>query len=154
MDCKKLILRDANILDEKLIFNWSNESEARQSSINNQKIDIKNHKIWFKNEINNNDSLIWILEYIKEPCGLVRFNKYKKNFDKLSYLIDKKFRGKKLGTKLLKMAIKKKKNIRKMNIHAFTLKHNESSKRTIELAGFKFKKETNDKLLYVYEYGN
>ena len=38
------------------------------------------------NEITNNDSLIWILEYIKEPCGLVRFNRYKKNFDKLNIL--------------------------------------------------------------------
>ena len=37
MNLKKLNLREVNIDDQKLIFNWSNEKEFRLNSINKKK---------------------------------------------------------------------------------------------------------------------
>ena len=51
MNLKKLNLREVNIDDQKLIFNWSNEKEVRLNSINKEKIKYKDHKIWFKKKI-------------------------------------------------------------------------------------------------------
>ena len=51
MNLKKLNLREVNIDDQKLIFNWSNEKEVRLNSINKKKIRYKDHKIWFQKKI-------------------------------------------------------------------------------------------------------
>ena len=75
----------------------------------------------------------------------------KKN-DKLSYMIEKNYRGKKFGKKMLDMAIIKKGKIRKNNIYAFSLKNNLNSSNTLKLSGFVLKKEYNDKFLYIYKY--
>ena len=152
MNLKKLNLREVNIDDQKLIFNWSNEKEVRLNSINKEKIKYKDHKIWFQKKILEKKTIFWIFEYNKVPCGQIRFDMDNKKNDKLSYMIEKNYRGKKFGKKMLDMAIIKKGKIRKNNIYAFSLKNNLNSSNTLKLSGFVLKKEYNDKFLYIYKY--
>tara|TARA_X000001036_G_C20402550_1_gene693421 strand:+ start:182 stop:634 length:453 start_codon:yes stop_codon:yes gene_type:complete len=143
--------RKVNKSDEKLLFRWRNEKKTRLWSFNKKPISFGEHKIFFKDKISDKKNYMWIFLLDKKPCGLVRFNiKGKKII--LSYLISKKYRGKKLASIML---IKAKKKIcrrfAKATIYAQTLSKNAISIKSLLRAGFILNNSQGKKKIYIHK---
>jgi len=95
-----LFLRKANIMDCDLLFNWANDEDVRKNSFNQSKILYENHVIWFKNTIELNKCIIFILYSYNTPVGQVRID-IEGNCGIIDYSIDKMNRGKGYGVEIL-----------------------------------------------------
>ena len=146
----ELILRKVKKTDEMLLFDWANDSETRKWSFNSNKINLTDHKIWFRNKLKSADVLMLILKNKNRSAGLVRFEKYNKEVI-LNYQISPKERGKGLASKMLKLAIKiKKENWGNIRLLAFTVPENIASIKSLLKAGFVLTNSTNEKKCYEY----
>ena len=147
----KILLTKVTAKDEKLLFKWSNEKNARMWSFNSAPIKLSDHKKWFKKNVRNKKIYMWKLKYRSSFCGLVRFRLKNKNII-LSYQIIEKFRGRKLGEKMLRMAIKKLRKIKpRTRILAKSFTNNLASKKTLIGSGFKFTRKKNNVKTYINE---
>lgn len=103
-----LSFRLATINDLELYYNWANDEQVRLQSYNSQSIDLKSHKEWFNQKINDPNSFFYICEnqyFI--PIGQVRIEKQKdENRAIIGVSLDKQFRGQGLANKILQGAIK------------------------------------------------
>ncbi len=134
--------------DQNQLLKWRNEKKIRKASFNTKLIKVKEHKLWFKKSLKKKN--IWIFKKKKQRIGMVRLETNKKKLE-LNYLIDPKFRGKKLGQKMLIYFIK---NIRSktrfQNIYAKSKLDNSTSFYTLLNSGFEiFKKKKN---YYIFKY--
>lgn len=124
----------ANAID---IFKWRNDRAAILYSASQKKIQLSEHKKWFKKNLVNSKNKIFIgLVTLKKrtfKIGMVRFDE-KKNTVNVSINLNPKFRGMNLSKKLLKMCIKKfnSKNSLTAKIH----KNNERSINCFSSCGF------------------
>jgi len=109
--------RLARIEDEKLLLSWVNDPLVRVNALKTNIISKDTHHIWFNSRLQNSKSCkILIIENEKEkPIGQVRIEK-KKNKWFIDLSLAKFARGKKIGSKLLKVAINK---FKKMGIKVF-----------------------------------
>ena len=137
--------------DEKLLFIWRNEKKTRQWSFNKKPISLNEHKTFLKDKISNKKNYMWIFLLDGKPCGLIRINiKGKKVI--LSYLISKKYRGKKLASIMLSK-VKKKicKKFPKVTIYAQTLSKNIISIKSLLRAGFTLDSSHGKKKIYIHK---
>ena len=144
-----LSLRKVNINDEDLLFRWTNDYDVRKRSFNKKSISLDDHKTWFKRKLSDENVLIWILEDKNIPAGMVRLEKEDNEFF-LNYLIAPEFRGKKLASKMLGMAMKKlNDHWKNVKVLAYTLPENIASIKSLERAGFSLKESTVYKNCYI-----
>ena len=103
------IIREANFEDIYILWNWRNDQNVRKQSFNKEFVTIEEHKEWFKNSLSNKNRLQFIiLDSNNVPLGQVRFDKLKGQSKVLIDIsVDKIFRGKKYGKKIMSMAINK-----------------------------------------------
>ena len=73
----------------------------------NKTIKFKDHILWLKKKLNNSSSKIYIGYKNKIKFGYARFDKIKINIFEVSICNHHKYYGKGLGTKMLRLAIKK-----------------------------------------------
>ena len=143
-------LNRATYEDEKLLFDWINDIDVRRWSFNKNKILLDEHKSWFKNKINDNDSLIWIFRNNGCDIGMVRLEK-EDNQAILNYLISAQHRGKHYAAKMLIMAMQKVTEIwDSTRIVAYTLSDNYPSVKSLEKAGFILESSNEEKNCFVY----
>lgn len=95
-----LSLRRAAKEDSMLLFEWINDSDVRKNSFNPNYISIEEHLKWFESKLHDVNCEIYIILYNYKNIGMLRLEK-EGSYYKISYLIDKKYRGKGIGTKLL-----------------------------------------------------
>ena len=95
-----LSLRRVTKEDSMLLFEWINDSDVRKNSFNPNYISIEEHLKWFESKLHDVNYEIYIISYNYENIGMLRLEK-EGYYYKISYLIDKKYRGKGIGTKLL-----------------------------------------------------
>ena len=147
----KFSFRKANKNDEKLLYIWRNEKKTRQWSFNKKPISLNEHKKFFKDNISNKKSYMWIFLLDSKPCGLIRINiKGKKAI--LSYLISKKYRGKKLASiMLIRAKTKICRKFSKVTIYAQTLSKNIISIKSLLRAGFTLKNSQGKKKIYMHK---
>ena len=144
----KYSLRDVGHDDIKLLFEWINQKSVRHWSFNKELISYEIHQKWFYEKLNDKNSFIFILQKSSLPLGMIRFDKKNKETF-LSYLISEKFRGLRLGAKILKLGISKISSIWGItNIHAETMSDNKPSIRSLEKAGFKIVSSYNNKKIF------
>ena len=144
-----LSLRKVNKKDESLLFNWANDYDVRKWSFNKKTITLDKHKIWFEGKLSNKNVLIWILEDGNMPAGMVRLEKEGSSI-LLNYLIAPKYRGKKLASKMLDMAMKELNTYWKnVKVLAYTLPNNIASIKSLENAGFFLDDSSTNKNSYV-----
>jgi len=149
-DSKTLTLRKANKNDEKLLFNWVNDTSVRRWSFNNKKISLDEHKVWFQQKLADKSVLIWILEVSKMPAGMVRLGK-ERNHIVLSYLISRQLQGRGLASKMLKMAMNEvKSHWQNIKVFAYSLPENIASIKSLERAGFFLQNSSDEKKCYVF----
>ncbi len=140
--------RLATIEDEKLLLSWVNDPLVRANALKTNIISPVTHHVWFNSRLQNSKSCkILIIENQKEkPVGQVRIEK-KKNKWFIDLSLAKFARGKKIGSKLLKVAINK---FKKMGIKVFFAEvklENKSSCRVFEKNKFEKKINSQKKLI-------
>lgn len=135
--------------DEDLILTWANDPVVRKGSFNHDTIAKDEHRIWFDKKLMDPNVLMWIFEVNNSPAGLVRLEK-DNNEVVLSYQIASQYRGKGLGTKMLKMAMNEVENHwQNIKVLAYTLPENIASIKSLEKAGFRLESSSDEKKCYI-----
>lgn len=133
-------IREATNHDTKLIFNWSNDPLVRSQSFSSSNIEFESHENWFKEKLQNDNSLLLINKFGKKNIGLVRFE-LENDKCSVGILIDKKFRGKGFSSiMLIKSSIYYFKRF-STPIFAYIKESNKASIRSFEKAGYTFLKK-------------
>lgn len=101
-----LSLRRATKEDSMLLFEWINDPDVRKNSFNHNYIAIEDHLKWFESKLYDVNCDIYIITYNNKNIGILRLEK-EGSYHKVSYLIDKNYRGKGIGTELLNYIKKK-----------------------------------------------
>jgi UDP-2,4-diacetamido-2,4,6-trideoxy-beta-L-altropyranose hydrolase len=102
--------RLANLADEKLLLDWANDPQTRQNSFNTAPITPEQHRQWFYQKLRYPEqSKIYILETESQlPVGQVRFDwQEKQQAWRVNYVLAPVARGNGLGSKVLRIALKK-----------------------------------------------
>lgn len=142
-------LINVTIDDCDLLFNWVNDYEVRANSFNTNKIEYEEHVEWFKFEVIQNSSNMYILKVKNEKVGLVRLNELSTNEYLISYSIAKEYRGKGFGTMLLRL-IKEKHSSRLLI--GKVKKDNIGSIKAFQNAGYCMKEEPDMYIFYSTNY--
>ncbi|MCH2080847.1 MAG: GNAT family N-acetyltransferase [Saprospiraceae bacterium] len=96
--------RKAKIDDLMLYFEWANDTLVRANSIHQAPIPLESHKNWFTQKVVDKDTFMYVLEIEGKPIGQLRIER-KEEHALINYSMDKNFRGKGLGTDMLRMGI-------------------------------------------------
>ena len=149
---EKYSLSNASNKDLEILYFWRNQKSVRKWSFKKSKISKNTHTEWFKKNSKSKKSIIKIFRYNNLRCGMVRLNLLKKNYN-LNYLIDQKYRKKKLGKKMLSLFLKEiyKKINKKTYIIAKSEIRNISSNKCLLSVGFKLINKNNNVNKYIYE---
>ena len=97
-------IRDILNSDCNYLFDWANETDTRKNSIDSKPISIEEHIKWFEKRLNNKDSNNFMCLFNNNPAGIVWFDN-KREASIISITINPNYRGKKLSSKFLKIAI-------------------------------------------------
>ena len=143
-------LRLATFYDLEITFKWANDPEVRRFSINQHPILWQEHQIWFERKISDPSCSYYILSNNDEPVGSIRFDIDRLGNAQISYLIDPKFHGKKLGAELLKKGIaqliKDHENIN--TVFGYVMRENIASIKTFEKLSFNIVNSENNLLKF------
>ena len=119
----------------ELYWLWANDTGVRNYALKKQSIPWKNHVKWFKSKLDNKNCLLYLILADKKAVGQVRFE-VEGDFARIDYSIAKQFRGRKLGRKVLELAIEKYKKYNSINIQGEVLPENIASAKIFESLGF------------------
>ncbi|MDQ4140488.1 MAG: GNAT family N-acetyltransferase, partial [Bacteroidota bacterium] len=135
-----LELRVAQQEDLHLLFNWVNEPDVRHYSLNPAPIPFAQHKSWFGQKLADKNCFIFIAELNAQPVGMIRFD-ISQGEAVISFLLDKNYRGKGLGTLLLQKGIEKIRTAapKLTSISGLVQKRNIASVKAFTKAGFSAK---------------
>jgi hypothetical protein len=89
-------LREVVLDDWEVLLEWRNEKITRQNFFHTGSISPDKHKKWLRDSLSMEGRTIFILEYNETPVGTIREDIRKEEFE-LSFTIDPKYRGKKIG---------------------------------------------------------
>ena len=102
-ETSKLSFRGIKPSDKLLMYNWVNDEEALNNSINKKPISWDQHSIWFENKIEAPDTIFYIFEYFS-PVGLVRLD-ISSISHRISFSVDKNYRKRGIGSKMINTII-------------------------------------------------
>ncbi len=100
-----LSIRRATLDDMMLLFNWANDTNVRQNAINQEIIELDNHRHWLADKLQSSGTLIFVLNLFGQPIGQIRYD-FKGVEWELDYSIDTKYRGHGFGKKIIEMTLK------------------------------------------------
>ena len=109
----KVFIRAANINDTDLLFNWFNDEDTFRFKIKTKnKINILEHKKWFRKRLKDQNTFIWIIEdEKKEPLGQIRFESSRDNYYDVDIFVIDQARKTGLASKALTQ-VEKESNIK------------------------------------------
>ena len=130
-------LREVVLDDWEVLLEWRNEKITRQNFFHTGSISPDKHKKWLRDSLSMEGRTIFILEYNETPVGTIREDIRKEEFE-LSFTIDPKYRGKKIGQIMMSLYLFDRKGLFLCEVK----KENIPSIKMIEKFGFKlFKSE-------------
>jgi len=133
----ELYYRFANLDDLHLYYKWANDKLVRENSFHSEPVIFEQHVNWFYSKVNSENCFLYLfINNAHIPVGQVRIEIVDKEAV-IGISIDKKFRGKSLGTKMLLQSSNdffNKKSFRK--IIAYVKKENVASYLIFKNAGF------------------
>ena len=154
-EAKVLALRAAQHSDCRDIWLWRNTHQARSASFQSAPIDYVNHERWFENKTKDSQSILWIAQSGRDKIGHVRYE-IDGNKAVISILLNPRYYGMGLGSKVIRMADQKFVNTGKCScvIHAEIQDHHPSSRRAFASAGYRLKERIikNGKKAGVYQW--
>jgi RimJ/RimL family protein N-acetyltransferase len=133
----ELFVRKATIEDAQQYFEWANDVAVRNNSFNKDQINWENHLKWFENKLLSSNTYLFIFYIDDLPVGQVRLD-FQEDFWYIDYSIDREYRGKGMGTAMIKTIINK---FPSYNIKAQVKKDNVGSLKVFEKTGFKIVSE-------------
>jgi RimJ/RimL family protein N-acetyltransferase len=95
---------EAGLEHAKLLFDWTNEKTVRINSLNTKPIKWEDHLKWFNEKLKSRQNHIFIYFSNSKPIGQVRLD-LEDQVWLIDYSVDIDFRGRGLGTKILKKTI-------------------------------------------------
>ncbi|MBI9014621.1 MAG: UDP-2,4-diacetamido-2,4,6-trideoxy-beta-L-altropyranose hydrolase [Clostridiales bacterium] len=149
---EKIFLRCVKFEDMEDVFRLSNENYVRRFSINCDKIDWENHKIWFSNMLNSDENIFYIVtDKAERFLGQIRY-KIESNTAVVSISLDRAIIGRGVSSVLLDKSMSKLSDeIPKIKkIIAFVSKENIASKKIFEKTGYILSSDTKDMFEYIY----
>jgi len=99
-------LRPAEASDEKLLLTWANDKDTRKNSFHTRPIQPEEHHRWFAGILSDKSEHVWIMTVDDRPAGMVRLSEdgnSSGHIFRISYSIAKPFRGKGLGTCIIRL---------------------------------------------------
>lgn len=139
MSCvfKLELAQESDLID---VFNLSNDPVVRQNSLSQKLISLENHIDWFKNMIISEKNIFYVVkDNMDNFIGQVRFDKnLDQNLYTISISLAQDYRGKGLGTKIIKKASKELSQEKSSaKIYAFVKNSNHSSIKSFIKAGYR-----------------
>lgn len=149
---EEFIIELAKIDDMKAVFDLSNDELVRQNSFNQEKIEWESHQAWFRNKINDENSLFYLIKDLKgDLIAQVRFDKIMDTEGDISISVASQFRGKGYGVKVLNAVSEKIIAEKKIKIiKAYIKNENLASQAIFEKAGYILKEINSEKRRYEY----
>ena len=144
-------IRKALLEDSEFLFNLRNEESVRKVSGNPNIIPWENHQAWFKKRLVNPKSIIFIIELEGQSIAQTRYDlggngtALDGSDAEVSIAVAKDFRGKGLGTEILKKTAEKfwETFPEIKTIRAFINLGNEASVRSFSKAGYRLIGQSN-----------
>ena len=144
-------IREVNIDDTDLIFEWSNDPLVRAASFSSEKISIEDHKRWMQSHMDSDSSFLFIATLRGLEIGLVRFTEDNENW-LIGVNLNPNERGKRLSSKLIVAGLNRIIRVSNLPVLAYIKTGNEPSIKAFESAGFIFDSETELKGAKCYLY--
>ena len=132
-----LFLREANIDDSRLVWEWANDSQTRSASFKSESIAWIEHEKWFKSRLTDPQSLFLIAEdELGKPVGQVRFqNEGCEGTISVSIAPDR--RGQGYGWRVIQLGSRlASRTCQLSTLHAFIKPDNTASLRSFSKAGY------------------
>lgn len=96
----RISLRQCELKDVDLVFDWINDPIVREQSFSPNSISYTDHVKWFNKQLETSPYFYFIAESGGQAIGQIRLSNHDDVF-LISYLIAKEYRGKGFGTKIL-----------------------------------------------------
>jgi len=145
-------VKSATYNDAALYWDWANDKEVRKNAINKKPISWEEHLTWFNKKIKDKNSLLYLIFCNDRPIGQVRFDD-EGDFSRIDYSISRQYRSRKLGKRLLDLAIKEFRKNSNQKILGEVLSSNIASAKTFESLGFSMEINRGNKI-YIKEMKN
>lgn len=135
---ESITIRSAQEKDAMTYFEWANDKEVRQNSINKENIKLEDHLNWFNSKIKNENHFFCIAENREgEALGQVRFDKKGNETWLINFSIAGNKRGKGIGEVMLHKSMTMiKKNLNASVFTAYVNIHNIASLSIFNKLGF------------------
>ena len=130
-----LSLRKVIDTDESILFNWANDPDVRKWSFNQNIITLNEHRTWFNEKLKDSRCSMYLIFCGCTPIGQVRFDD-EGDFARIDYSIERQYRGRKLGKRILDMAIKKYQTYSEKILLGEVFPENFASAKIFEALGF------------------
>ncbi|QIH31565.1 GNAT family N-acetyltransferase [Sphingobacterium sp. DR205] len=148
-----LSLRLANREDVEISFTWASDPSIRKYSFNKNLITKQEHTKWFLNKLKDQNCIYLILEdAINNKLGSIRIDRDNDSWI-ISYLIDRKYHGRGLGTQILRL-LEDYIIVNQLNrilLVGYVLKENSASIRIFEKLDYKKIVEENESVKFIKE---
>jgi len=130
-------IRAAGNHDAFLLWRWANDPATRAQSFQTGPIEWDDHRRWLAQRLGSEACRIYILEWKTVPVGVVRYDRLEGFLARVSFSVDRDFRGRGFGLKLIEMS--RPVASRDLSVDVFeaeTLPGNVPSRRVFRRAGF------------------
>ena len=91
-------LRDAEIEDTRLLYDWANDSEVRNMAFSSEPIELEGHKNWLEKKLKDPNTHIYIAMQDNEPVGQILFDAVSDSDAEVDVHTKPGLRGKGCGT--------------------------------------------------------
>ena len=143
-----LTVRRARKTDEGVLFSWANDAETRRNSFDGRKIELPEHRSWFRSRLQDGDCRFYLVEACGVAIAQVRFERQGLLW-MISYSLSPIFRGRGLAVGCLRMAISElAAEERKVALLASVKPSNIASRNVFERLGFAIVTESIDSIEY------
>jgi RimJ/RimL family protein N-acetyltransferase len=127
-----MILREANELDAKRLFDWRNDPLTRANSLNTDLVTWVDHTRWLSTTLKRTDRDLLIAERDGAALGTVRIDYFAHSCE-LSWTVAPEYRQQGFGKQMVRLAVLV---ARMANLTATIKPDNESSERIVRALGF------------------
>jgi deoxyribonuclease IV len=145
-NCERLEYKPAKISDAELLLSWRNDLKTRKSSLNTNKIELREHLDWLAGTLKNNTVILYVVKESGRPVGTVRTD-YNNNIHELSWTVAPSERRRGIGKKIVSEFVKQ----FNKPLKAVIRKENYQSIKIAEYSGFKFVEDNSGILHYIYK---
>ena len=126
-----------------MLWEWANDRTTRMQSFNQRPIPWSHHQRWFFEILLSANVRLWILESQGVPIGQIRYQRrMKAEIAYISFSVGERFRGRGVGTKLLKLTLAPaERELHLRRTRGITFASNVASQRAFISAGFAVRKQ-------------